>query len=85
MGVYDLLIVLLSGRQVHISIHYEWQSVRSKDLYDVCFDLQVDRFISGYIADGSLWEAEICMLFQDLLDKDQEIGLIDVGANIGML
>jgi hypothetical protein len=43
----------------------------------------VDRFVSGYLLDGTLWEGETVILFEDLLAKDPEYGLIDLGANIG--
>ena len=43
-----------------------------------------DRFISGTIKDGAVWEEHIVNLFQELLKVDPNLAVIDVGANIGI-
>ena len=42
-----------------------------------------DRFISGTIKDGAVWEEHIVNLFQELLKVDPNLAVIDIGANIG--
>ena len=44
---------------------------------------EADRFISGTIKDGAVWEEHIVNLFQELLRVDPNLAVIDVGANIG--
>ena len=44
---------------------------------------EVDRYVSGFLKDGALWEPETIELFQSILERDPEIGVIDIGANIG--
>ena len=46
-------------------------------------DVKVDRYISGAIKEGTVWEAQNVRIFQYLLEQNAHLGVIDVGANIG--
>jgi len=46
-------------------------------------DVLEDVFISGSISDGVPWEAEVVDAFQRVLEDQKEMGVIDIGANIG--
>ena len=45
--------------------------------------VEIDRFISGAIQDGTVWEVETVKLFQELLRAHPTLGVLDIGANIG--
>ena len=46
-------------------------------------DPEVDRFVSGYLKEGAVWETDSVGLFQELLENNPELGVVDIGANIG--
>ena len=42
-----------------------------------------DTWVSAAIHRGSVWEADIVNLMTNLLSADRELGLLDIGANVG--
>ncbi len=65
---------------------YECLTMATKPSPWICInDPKVDRFVSGTIKDGGIWEEHIVNLFQELLRLDPNIAVIDIGANIGQI
>ena len=65
---------------------YECLTMATKPSPWICINNpKEDRFVSGTIKDGGIWEEHIVHLFQELLRLDPNIAVIDIGANIGQL
>ena len=57
----------------------------------ISFDPQVclyeswrDKYVSHDLAHTGLWEPHVLFDFQDVLRRDSSLGVIDIGANIGV-
>ena len=46
--------------------------------------VEQDRVVSGSLKQNGYWEKNILQTFQNLLGKDPELGVLDIGANIGV-
>ncbi len=56
----------------------------AKTLAKICiFPVKSDTYVSKTIALGRYWEANIVNLFIALLNRDPQLHVIDIGANIG--
>lgn len=73
--------------QLHVSTQagHECLPMATKPSPWICIHKpEDDRFISGTIKDGAVWEEHIVNLFQELLKMDPNLAVIDIGANIGI-
>ena len=43
-----------------------------------------DKYVSHDLAHTGLWEPHVLLDFQDVLRRDSSLGVIDIGANIGV-
>ena len=70
---------------VPVSYDFECVYVAVKPKPRIClYPNSVDKFISASLRSIGVWEQHIIRTFQNILYGNPDIGVIDIGANIGM-
>ena len=63
----------------------EYLTVKTVPPFVICIHpVKTDVWVSRTLKQGIVWEKEIIKIYQHLLKQDPELGVIDIGANIGM-
>ena len=63
----------------------ECLTVKTVPPFVICIHpVKTDVWVSGTLKQGIVWEKDIVKIYQHVLKQDPELGVIDIGANIGM-
>jgi FkbM family methyltransferase len=68
----------------HFPRNFDCVPLPSEPSPSICVhDITEDVHISLSIKQGKLWEQDIMAVYRELLSRDRQLGVIDIGANIG--
>ncbi len=64
---------------------YQCVKMKTQPPTPIClYDEGADIYISHDLADTGLWEPHVFLDFLDVLKRDPDLGVIDIGANLGV-
>ncbi len=69
---------------LYLIVKFILENVPNYYLQVCLYETWRDIYVSHDLSSTGLWEPHVLFDFQDVLKRDSSLGVIDIGANIGM-